>query len=217
MLRDAVKSCPECPLGRTGACRFKPRALAAGARVWDQGDEARSLVFVKEGVVALTSSDAEGRELSAGVRGPRSLLGLEGLRGNSTSASVVALTRTTVCTANVESVNGKLGSDETAALLDFALDELQQTARDTDLRTGPALSRVARFVLRHADLIRHGRRSPFSKRHVAQLLAIRAETFSRCLKVLEDGGLISRRGEALNVRDRRQLEVVASGSTLRDE
>jgi len=213
MLKEGVKSCGECPLGPESRCRFAPKKVAAGTQVWSQGEDEVPLLFVKEGVLGLTASDADGRELLAGVRGPKSMLGLEALRNEPARATVVALTETTVCRTTVRDLGPDRTPHESATLLDFALDELGQQSRDVDLRSGPALSRVARFLLRHGSLLAPGRRAPFSKRHVAALLAVRPETMSRCLRTLEREGLISE-GKAVVVKNRARLEAVASGESL---
>lgn len=213
MLRDSVRNCEECPLGPTTACRFKPKKLEAGTQAWGQGDDELPLLFVKEGVLGVSASDAEGRELMAGVRGPRSMLGLEALRDQPARATVVALTEATVCSATPRTLKPQLSLSETTTLLDFALDELTQATRDADLRTGPALSRVARFLLRYGSLLAPGRRAPFSKRHVAALLDVRPETMSRCLRTLAEAGLITST-RAVGVKDAVKLESVASGHLL---
>jgi CRP/FNR family transcriptional regulator len=198
-----------------GVCHFKPRRFDAGAQLWNQGEDQASLVFVKDGLLGVNSTDAEGRELCAGVRGPRSMLGLEALRGESAKATAIALTDATVCSAWAAGLQEQLNHDETKTLLNFVLDELVQMTRDSDLRTGPALSRVARFLVRHGRLMAPGKRAPFSKHHAAQLLAVRPETFSRCLRVLEDAGVIDARD--LSVRDLSRLEGFATGQAMASE
>lgn len=209
MLRPTVPSCAVCALGATGSCRFKPRTVAAGTQLWLQGAERPPLLFVKDGVLSVSTTDGSGRELAAGVRGPQSMLGLESVRGEPARAAVATLTRATVCSLPP----GTLGYPEpreAATLLDFALDELAETARDAELRAGPALSRVARFFLRSAELLAPGRRAPFSKRHVAALLDVRPETMSRCLRTLEEAKVIST-GRAVRVLDPARLEAIARG------
>ena len=213
MLQAAVHSCSECPLGDKGSCRFKPRRLGSGARLWAQGEDEVPLLFVKEGVLGVSASDAGGRELVAGVRGPRSMLGLEGLRGQVARGTVVALTDAVVCSITATALKAQMSLDETKTLLDFALDELSQATRDSDLRTGPALSRVARFLLRYGSLLMPGRRAPFSKRHVAALLDVRPETMSRALRSLTEAGLISS-ARSIQIRDAVRLEAVSRGDTL---
>ncbi len=211
MLRDAVHGCDECPLGPARTCRFTPRTLPPGGQALRQGEAAPPLLFVKAGVLGVSATDTEGRELLTGVRGPRSMLGFEALRDEASRTTAVALTGATVCSA--ATFDPPLSRAEQATLLGFALDELAQAGRDADLRSGPALSRLARFLLRYGELLAPKRRAPFSKRHVAALLDMRPETLSRCLRVLADAGLVSARAQ-VRVKDSARLEAVANGGQL---
>ncbi len=223
MLDQPVHECSECPLNSNGRCPFVSRKLSAGTPVWGQGDVPREVVFVKDGLLSISSSDATGHEVMSAVRGPRSLLGFEALRIQPSRGAVDAITDATVCTADASLVRQWAGLDgaanqqrentatSAASLLQLALDELDRTVRDIDLRSGPALARVARFLVASAKLIDAGRQAPFSKQHVAQLLGIRAETMSRCLKKLQTAGLIES-GRPVKIRDPDRLAEVARGA-----
>lgn len=224
MLEPPVTSCESCPLHRGGTCLFVPRAIDAGARVSLQGEVPREVSFVKEGVLALSTTDAAGEELMAGVRGPRSMLGLEALRGQPSRASSVALTDAVLCSIDAATLRASTGLESggsaaapnplqaqaASALLTVVLDELEATQRDADLRTGTAISRVARFILAYARVMRPNSKVAFSKRHVAALLDIRPETMSRCLKALAGDGLI-RSEPRVEVLDEVRLAEVARG------
>ena len=208
MFRPAVDHCEECPLGPSPSCRFKPRPIAAGAQLWEQGAAKPTLLFIKSGLLSLDTVDVEGRALHVGVRGPRSMLGFEALQHAPARGTVVALTPATVCTL---AEPGTLTAGESAQLLRLAVEELSQVERDVDLRTGPALSRVARFFARFERLLTPGQRAPFSKRHVASLLGLRAETFSRCLRELSRLGVLASARQP-SVRDAAELDAIAAGS-----
>ena len=213
----AVPSCLECPLGAFGGCAFTSRRVARGTQLWSQGEVPPEVIFVKSGVLGLSTSDASGAEVATAVRGPRSLLGFEALRGQSASSSMEALTDSVVCMASPLTVwqnaglrsSGAAGSPHSAAstnaLFQLTLDELLRLGRDSERRSGSAMARVARFLGEHGDLITTRRHAPFSKRHVASLLGLRPETFSRCLRVLEAAGVISR-GPDLRVLDSSRLQ-----------
>ncbi len=223
MLDQPVHECSECPLNSNGRCPFVTRKLSAGSPVWGQGDVPREVIFVKEGLLSISSSDATGHEVMSAVRGPRTLLGFEALRIQPSRGAVDAITDATVCTADASLVRQWAGLDagsnpqrentasSAASLLQLALDELDRTVRDIDLRSGPALARVARFLVASSKLIDAGRQAPFSKQHVAQLLGIRAETMSRCLKKLQTAGLIES-GRTVKIRDPDRLAEVARGA-----
>lgn len=203
MIRDAVRRCDECQLGASGHCQFHARKVARGVQLWEQGARDVSLAFVKEGLFGLSATDADGRELLAGVRGPSSMLGLESLSNAPARTQVVALTDATVC-----ATREPLDAPQALA---FALDELSQVSRDAELRVGTALSRVARFLVRYGQLLAPRQRGPFSKRHVALLLDLRAETFSRVLRQLIDAGVVT---AAHEVKAPARLERLAEGEPL---
>jgi CRP-like cAMP-binding protein len=223
MLENPVQACGDCPLNGGGRCPFVSRRIPAGTTLWNQGDVPRELVLVRDGLVSLTSTDATGHEVLSAVRGPRSLLGFEALRNQPARGAVDALTDVQACIAEPTTVRHWVGLSEgggpspardvsapATTLLNLALDELDRTTRDIDLRSGPALSRVARFLLASSMLIDAGRQAPFSKQHVARLLGIRAETMSRCLKKLQTAGLIES-GRTVTIRDAERLAEVARG------
>lgn len=222
MLELPVASCPECPLGSSGRCAFVPRKVPAGTQLWPQGEVPPELVFVKSGLLASSATDAAGQELGAAVRGPRSLLGFEALRSQPSRAAVEALTDTVVCSATATTVKQHAGlngsgfgesaeiAQSASALLQLTLDELLRVERDGDLRSGSALSRVARFVMSWGNLIASGQHAPFSKRHVATLLGLRPETLSRCFRALKAAGVISD-GRDVRVLDAVRLEQFAKG------
>jgi CRP-like cAMP-binding protein len=221
MLATPVNGCADCPLNSNGRCPFVSKKLSAGSSLWNQGDVPRDVVFVKDGLISVTSADAMGHEVMSAVRGPRSLVGFEALRVQPSRGTVDAITDAQVCTADAAAVRQWAGLDggtsareaavSASSLLTLALDELDRMVRDIDLRSGPALSRVARFLLASSKLIDAGRQAPFSKQHVAQLIGIRAETMSRCLKKLQTAGIIES-GRAVRIRDPERLAEVARGA-----
>ncbi len=224
MVEPEIPSCLECPLGAAGSCAFISRQVPRGTQLWAQGDVPNELVFVKSGVLGMSTTDVSGDELATAVRGPRSLLGFEALRGQSTSASMEALTDSVVCTATPITVlqhtglrsNGTASSPHVAAgthaLLELMLDELLRVGRDAEQRSGSAMARVTRFLAQNSGIISSIRNAPFSKRHVAALLGVRPETLSRCLRVLEEAGVITT-GRVPRVLDATRLEELAGGET----
>lgn len=228
MLEEPVGKCLDCPLGANGDCAFAPRTLPAGAQLWLQGEVPNELIFVKSGLLGVSTTDLAGLELGTGVRGPRSLLGFESLRAQPARASVESLTEAVVCWATPAAVHQRAGlygvgsgpiqdiAFNAAALLQLTLDELLRVERDGDLRSGSALSRVARFILSSGALIASGQHAPFSKRHVAALLGLRPETMSRCLRALKTAKLITA-GREVRVLDEARLRELARGASLEEE
>jgi CRP-like cAMP-binding protein len=216
MFEKPVDSCASCPLHAGGRCSFVPRKVSAGQRLWSQGEVPPEVMFVQSGTVALTATDAEGGHWWNGVRGPRSLLGVEAIQGKPARARVEVVTDASLCSADPASLRvqmsapGTPGASElSSALVPLLLEELDRRSDETQGRSGTALSRVARFILEHSELVASGQRGPFSKRHVASMLGIRPETMSRSLATLTTDGLITV-GRQITIEDRARLELVAS-------
>ena len=216
MFEKPVDSCASCPLHAGGRCAFVPRKVRAGERLWSQGEVPPEVMFVQSGTVALTATDAEGGHWWNGVRGPRSLLGVEAIQGKPARARAEVVTDASLCSADPAALRTQMSapgtpaaSELSSALVPLLLEELDHRSDETRGRSGTALSRVARFILEHSELVESGQRGPFSKRHVASMLGIRPETMSRSLATLTNDGLITV-GRHITIEDRARLELVAS-------
>jgi CRP-like cAMP-binding protein len=201
------------------------RKVEAGTTLWAQGDIPQQVAFVREGLLSMQASGVNGTEVISAVRGARSMVGFEGLRSQPARASVETLVETELCVGDARDVRSWAGLDPSSdgrspipiasPLLNLALEELDRAALDLDLRSGPAVSRLARFLLASANLIASGRQAPFSKQHVAHLLGIRPETLSRCFKALQLAGCIES-GRTIRLVDQAKLKAVAEGLELKE-
>lgn len=213
MLPNPVDTCTSCPLHAAGRCGFVTRRVEAGEVLWEQGEVPREVVFVKRGAVAVTGRDSEGNHWWNGVRGPTAVLGVEALQMRPARASASAVSDGAVCVAEPSSLRAHLGvqsgSPLASALVPLLLDELDRRSEEVASRSGSAISRVARFILDHHQVVASGQRGPFSKRHVAQMLGIRPETMSRCLAALAEDGALRLEPE-LEDLDREKLALVAT-------
>ncbi|MBL8921405.1 MAG: Crp/Fnr family transcriptional regulator [Myxococcaceae bacterium] len=217
MFEKPVESCAACPLHAGGRCVFVPRKVSAGERLWEQGEVPPEVAFVQSGTVALTATDAEGGHWWNGVRGPKSLLGVEAIQGRPARARAEVVTDASLCTVDPVALRLQVGADGsppqypelTSALVPLLLEELDRRSEETQGRSGTALARVARFILEHSEVVESGQRGPFSKRHVASMLGIRPETMSRCLAALTKDNVITV-GRHISVNDRARLEAIAS-------
>ncbi len=212
MFDEPVSRCGECVVNGAGRCPFSTRTVQAGERLWMQGDVPREVMFVRDGLVSLSTTEPTGEESLSAVRGPRSLLGTEALTSRPAHASAEALTDVTVCASSPTSIAQWVGpATPASALVGMLVDEHSRNARDANLRTGPSLARLARFLLEFSKLVEGGRKAPFSKQHVARILGMRAETLSRCLRQLVDAGVVES-GRQVRVRDGARLSAIARGS-----
>ncbi len=215
MLEPAVTSCDACALGKNGPCLFRPREVPASTTLVLQGSVATQVLFVKDGAVGLSATDASGDELSSSVRGPRAILSLEALAQRTSAFTITALTDTVVCGVDATELRRATGLDAqrtlTSSLLGLVLEEHAATLRDHDLQSGSARARVARFLVAYSRLMRPGRRAAFSKTHVASLLGMRAETLSRMLRQLEEEGLVLR--DTLEILNLEGLAEIGRGAS----
>lgn len=199
-----------------GRCQFVPKKISAGEQLFAQGEVPAEVLFIQKGTVALTAKDGSGASWWNGVRGPRSLLGLEAIQGRPARAKAVVVIDSEICSADpvalkvqVEAGAGGGKSELAAALVPLLLEELDRRSEEMQGRSGSALARVARFILEHSEMVSGGQRGPFSKRHVASMLGIRPETMSRCLAALSRDGVITA-DRNVTVTDRARLEAIAS-------
>ncbi|MBI3184348.1 MAG: Crp/Fnr family transcriptional regulator [Myxococcales bacterium] len=211
MFASLIPNCRACPLAATlaGRCPFTPMQLPATAVVCGQGEYHPTSYFVREGTVALCAVDADGSERSLALRGPRSLLCLESVQGESSPYEIRTVTPAKLCSMPAQALAGWIGPEHSPArvVLELLLGEIDQRQRDVVWRRGDSLSRVARFILAWGLRAPNGR--PLQKQLVARMLGMRPETFSRCLKRLVTQGLIDR-GGGLRVIDAQGLAAVAS-------
>ena len=204
-------ACPLC-LANRGRCNFAQTRAAAGTLVFAQGEPMDRACFIREGLLTLSVFSAEGAERNFAVRGPRTLLGAESLNGGASAAEVRALTDVKLCVLSSSQFSAWLGPDHTPAraVLGFLLSELQHEQSDQDWRTGDCDSRVAKLALACEDAQVSNGFPVRQKQQMARLLGMRAETFSRSLRRLSEGGLID--AKSLRVRNREQLETLATGA-----
>jgi len=198
----AVASCEDCVIGKASShrCPFAPQQLPARAVVCHQGEAPGRVVFVREGVLALASTDAAGGEGALALRGPRSLLCVEALLGLPAPAEIRALSDVKLCSLSSARLADWVGpeSSPARAMVSLLLLELQQRQLDLGWLEGKSLTRVARYFLAR-DLWPEDDR-PVRKQTLARLLGMRPETLSRCLRQLVRRGVIDA-GRGHRVKD----------------
>lgn len=205
--------CRTCPLGAAtrGACSFSRLERRAGSIQWAQGDTPSGLVWVRRGHLTLAAVDADGEVASFLVKGPRSLLGVEGLFGRPAAAEVRTLTDVALCRLDPDKARQWLGEATPAwAVLRHVLDDRGRFGEADESSRVSCLRRVARLLAGDGALLGDAGRSGLTKEQAARLLRMRPETFSRCLRRLALGGYVdARRG--VRVLDPAGLERLAAG------
>lgn len=207
----AVHSCQACVIGKAvhRRCPFVRREYSARSVVCCQGEVPTTVLFVREGLVALASSDARGDEGDLALRGPRSLLCVEALLGLPAPKEIRALTDLEVCALSSARLAGWVGPESSPgrAVMSLLLSELVRRDQDTGWREGKSLTRVARYLLARESWPLTQR--PLRKLTVARMLAMRPETLSRSLRTLVTRGWIEA-GPDHRVRDVSALSALTS-------
>ena len=206
-----VMSCEDCLIGKVapGGCPFAPQQLPARSVVCNQGELPGRVIFVREGHLALASSDAAGGEGGLALRGPRSLLCLEALLGLPAPTEIRALSDVKLCCLSSGRLMHWVGpeSSPARAVVSLLLAELQQRQLDLGWLEGKSLTRVARYLLAR-DLWPQDDK-PLRKQTVARLLGMRPETLSRCLRELVSRGAIDA-GRGHRVQDGNALKAISA-------
>jgi CRP-like cAMP-binding protein len=206
-----VTDCTTCALGiaSAGRCRFTPSAREPGGSLCAQGERPRTVYFIKEGFVALSSVSPKGSEMVLALRGPTSLLCAEAMSNEPSAFEVRALSRVKLCGIAGDAMSQWVGPERSPGrvIVELLLAESRMQREEVNFRQGDCMSRVARFALAHAKFL-SDRPNAVRKQVVARLLGMRPETLSRCLTRLEqDGVLDASRG--VKVIDHRRLAAIA--------
>ncbi|HYV44257.1 MAG TPA: Crp/Fnr family transcriptional regulator [Myxococcaceae bacterium] len=209
MFTHPVSQCRSCPVGLAaqGRCPLTPTHVPAGAVLCSQGEHPTATHWLRAGTALLTSSDGAGAERAVSLRGPRSLLALEAMRGATSPVEIRALTDLDLCSARGDALADWAGPAGTPAraMVDLLLQELGARQVDLELSRGSALSRVARLCAALAAAS-----PPVPKQVAARALGLRPETFSRCLGRLAQRGLLAP-GPRIRVLNEGGLAEIAAG------
>lgn len=194
-------------------CRW--RRHHPGEVILDRDSESRDLLFVVKGKVQVVNYAASGREVVyAVIEAPDYFGELAAIDGEPRSATVVALEDCLLAALAPEHFNALLlrhGTIAVAVLRRLASIVRRSDDRIVDLSTLGSVQRVCRELLRHARP-NPGREGEWIVDPVPtqQSLAARAgmarETVARALSQLAQDTTIQRRGRALAIPDRTQLE-----------
>jgi len=184
-----------CPVGGVTwpeGCPCEERQLAAGSVLIEQGAVPTSVMLLKEGLVGLSCLDQGGVEVGCTVRGPKSLLGFEGLVGTPCPFRVWALTDIVLCEARDGRLKRWMGTLDTplGSILRLGIEEAHLRATERLDVGGAAVARIARLLLRRC--VDHERsRLELSQRLLARVLSMTPETVSRSLAKLHSAGAIT--------------------------
>lgn len=210
-------------LGRLG----RTQSLTRGATLMWEGDEARVVATVLEGVLKLSVSTSDGREQILGVAYPSDFVGRP--YGATMPYQVTALTDARVCVFP-KSAFDRFATEHPALehlLLERTLTHLDRAhAQLLDLGRKTAAERLASFLLELSERLAQAEcgpdaargqpapleafELPLDRQQIGDLLGLAIETVSRTLQKMKTAGviaLVGRRGVA--VLDRAALKRMA--------
>ncbi len=206
--------CSGCPCGLAAlasgsSCPFGAVARDKGDVLFREGDLAERVWFVRRGTVMLERfTSASGGARVHAVRRTGSFVGLEALVRRGYLDTARTAEPTLVCGASKAVVDHWLGDRHTPARV--ALEQVLLTEAVEQPRSGgpdgPAPRRVARWILKESL---EGEGLLLPRRHVASLLNMVPETFSRALAQLVERGAIEASRTRLHIKDIQALRAAA--------
>lgn len=192
------------------------RSFTKNRMLFRAGDEGRSVVFVLQGYVKLSTMASNGRELVLEIAGPGSLFGeLAVLNGGRRLADATTLTSCRVMAIEGGLFRRSLAATPEAmfAAIRMLIDRLSATtAREIDTVSLPAPVRLAKALLRlanlHSERVGDGVQIGFrlSQRELGAMTGLIRESINKHLKAWRAAGWIDLSAGNVTLRDVRALQ-----------
>jgi CRP/FNR family transcriptional regulator, cyclic AMP receptor protein len=196
------------------------RAFGAEEPVYHLGDAARSIYFLRRGLVKITALSEDGREIILSVHKPGEIFGefclCDGVRGE----SAVAMEPTEAVEIRLEALVQHLRGNEDA-MYNFLVTVCQRLSRAyetiQELSFDPLRERLAKVLLRLADELGHetgeGTELAYyiTQEELAQMLSARREVVSGALKRLREQRLVDYTRKGKLTIDRAALAAHVGG------
>lgn len=224
--------CVECPNRQTAewsalseaeievlAARKRTHYFPPGRHLYYEGDSCRGIYCVYSGLIGLNRTEPGSGATLAGLAPPGGTVGARHhFHGQATSASAHALTPTTACFVDGDTLRELLQRNPalgTQFLANFAQELEMVEERLMDVGHLPVRQRVAKLLLTMRD--RFGGppngvpqvvHLPISRERMAELISVRSETLSRALTDLERDGLVALAGRQMMIPSLERLEGV---------
>ena len=167
---------------------FPPDAL-----LYTEGEQALGVFTLRQGMVKLVRSTADGRERIVRVLRPGDVIGLEALATAHYDSEAVAMSEASVCRIPLSVLHHL--SAHSPRLHMRLMQKWQQALRDADdwlaeLNFGTARQRVAGLALKMRDHAQPRLTSFFARDDMGAMLDLKLETVSREISALVRDGLI---------------------------
>lgn len=205
-------SCSGCPMKHLtrGSCPFSTRGYAKGIRLFEQGEVAHTLWFVKSGAVTL-ERNVEWSDSPVAWRLvlPGALVGVEAVTMPRYGCTAVTATASHLCRAARSQLQPFLvgGAAVLLALLAHQWLEMAPSPRQS------AVARVAGWI---RAMARYDIPSVLPRQVIAELLAMTPETLSRALKQLTEMRAIRSTRRRIDIADVGALNAAAIHGAKQD-
>jgi len=198
------------------------RRMKRGERLFDAGDEFKSLYAIRSGFFKTSLVDGEGREQVTGFFMGGELLGLDGLGTSRYDSSAIALEDSEVCVMPYQLIE-EIGREVPSLWRGLHVVLAREILRDHGvmllLGSMCAEERLATFLLNLGKrLLRRGF-SPsnfvlrMTRDEIGSYLGLKLETVSRVFSTFQRRGLLEVRDKHVSITDIGQLErLLASGA-----
>jgi CRP/FNR family cyclic AMP-dependent transcriptional regulator len=179
-----------------------------GTMLLTEGAEPVSVLLIEQGWARVTSATSEGRPVVLAIRGAGDILGEVGaVSGNSTSASVTALTRVSLTRLTTDRFRSLL-SEHTVLAVDLigymgrllTASETRTVEMATTSTSQRVLALLHRWASDYSKTGADGSRAisiPLSQQDMASLVGTSRESLARALRQLREAGVVSTRRGAI--------------------
>ena len=186
----------------------------AQAVLYTEGEQALGVFTLRQGMVKLVRSTADGRERILRVLRPGDVIGLEALATAHYDSEAVAMSEASVCRIPLSVLHHL--SAHSPRLHMRLMQKWQQALRDADdwlaeLNFGTARQRVAGLALKKRDHEQPRLTSFFARDDMGAMLDLKLETVSREISALVRDGLIrpvDKSGRRYEILDDQGLQTV---------
>ena len=213
---------PADDLDRVENIVYARRRVKRGERLFDAGDEFRSLYAIRSGFFKTSLADGDGRDQVTGFFMGGELLGLDGLGAGRHHSSAVALEDSEVCIMPyplIEQIGREVLSLQRGLHMVLAREIVRDHGVMLLLGSMCAEERLATFLLNLGKrLVRRGFSSSnfvlrMTREDIGSYLGLKIETVSRLFTTFQRRGLLEVRDKHISITDTGQLErLLASGS-----
>jgi CRP/FNR family transcriptional regulator, dissimilatory nitrate respiration regulator len=188
--------------------------VAKGTLLFRQGDHCRAMYVVGSGQARVFQLNPNGKEHTLYLASPgKTFAEIAAIDGLPYPANAESITACRLLAIDAEGMGYRLETDHLLCrqvMLGMAMWVRHTVALLEDVVLRDAVGRLSHHLLQ-LPVQDQAAQLPASNLHIAKLLNLTPETFSRSLRRLSDQGLISVQGRQVRLHDRDTLETIAAG------